>query len=218
MLQKILSNIQAIAKTIGIVAIIVICLYLYFHFRGCSQPPSVSSGGIETPKDSSFMPVHENTYTPPSIPILEHRKLPVKLPHGVQETDVHQVITVVTKPASRDSSSRESRTTNIIETNDGEVFVERDSIIEEVIQTKILPPVVQICVGIGLGTNIDQDRHWHAHVAYPFLLWFGRVHVPVIEGDWDGISIGGDVRLYHDVFLGATYGSAEIRAGLTYYF
>ena len=224
MLKKILENIQNIAKTAALIALLALGLYLYLNIRSCTKSvPQKTVNNVETPTDSSFIPVKKETYTPPTVPAIEKRRLPVRLPKGVTETDVKQVITVTERPAAKGSSQSKvpGHDIDIIETNDGEIYVEKDSTIESVTQIRVLPQFFTLEVGIALGANTSLDKRVRPQVSWSLGTWAGCVHFPVLTGDPDGISFGADTRVYHDFFLGAAYGivpTGTARASLVFYF
>jgi len=183
------------------IAIIIACgtlIYVIVTVRSCVDGRMPEDGAIlHVPKDSGFSPIAQQEYRPPSLPF-SRRRLQVKLPAGVSERDVRRVVTV----RVRDSSG--ARRLSIIEARSGETYVPRDSAILGVEVTDVLSPIFAVGVRFGIGLTATPTRLSPA--AFLALVeWDGWLQVPVAVADLDGLGIGGQLRIYHDICFGATH-------------
>ncbi len=171
---------------------------------------SVSQPTVVMPSDSSFMPTHHRQYTPPLLSAFGKQTAdpPARLPGGVREKDVRRVVSVKYKGIDKPVS--------IIETKSGDVFVERDSSLERIDVVAYNPPVVAFGlypgVGISLapfGANVgDPGRNGgiiQPMVKLSFAEFFGVVRLPMLALDLKGAGLGAEVKLYHDIYVGAGY-------------
>jgi hypothetical protein len=154
---------------------------------------------IVVPGDSAFTPIEHDHYQPPSLPFTG-KKSPFKLPSNVSERDVDRVVTVETRG---DSSGKHP--IHIIETKDGEIYVEKDSTISRVTVTEFQPPLFSF--GLRFGGGLSVSKHGERAVVSPCavfapLEWSGWLHLPTAVVDLDGMGFGAQARVYHDIFLG----------------
>lgn len=204
------------------IAIIVACgtlIVMVVKLRSCGTSPN-QSATISVPADSVFAPIVSRSYQPPSLPFSK-KTIGIKLPKGITERDVKKVTTVTVRDVPHEPSKR----INIIETNSGETFVEKDSSVESVIVTRVQRPLFVVGLSFGFGISIgatSENRPGVSPLAIVAILeWFGDLHAPVLVADLDGIGIGGQYRLYHDVFVGASRcwryeGGSRVKATVAY--
>ena len=150
------------------------------------------------PSDTSFKPVEHATYQPPSLPFLSSRHGPARLPAGAGEKDVKQVVSLKWKGVKR--------TTDVIQLRTGETYVEKDSLLEGVTVTDYERPLLawEPAVGVGVSVlpRIQGAWQFSPSVSISALQWVGRVNIPVLCGDFDGIGFGVEATLYHDFSAG----------------
>lgn len=158
---------------------------------------------VHAPPDSSYMPVLRRQYSPPPPLIggLTTRRSAAplkKLPQGVAELDVQRVVRLRIKDSNKPVT--------IVELRDGSVLVERDSVVEvvEVIEYERPAVAFGLFPGIGItGTMRGGDARVVPMLKLSFAELFGRVRLPMVVADTDGIGLGVETRLYHDLFIGA---------------
>jgi hypothetical protein len=187
-------------KYIAIILVAVVVLVFFFNIKSCgSANNAVQSTNV--PIDSNFAPVTHQTYQPPSIPFLSKEKLPVKLPQGVKEKDVKKII----KLTVRDIPSG-GKEINIIESKTGEIFVQRDSSIVSIGVIDVRPPLIAFDFRFGAGLSLGKcgkGLRYSPAVLFAPIEWDGWLQLPVVAADLDGIGPGAQIKIYHNIYLGA---------------
>jgi hypothetical protein len=121
----------------------------------------------------------------------------VKLPSGVSEPDLQRVTKILLKTGDE---------IDLIEKKTGEVYVLKDSVVREVEVIDVAPRALAFSPTMGLGASIgtlgDRLRLSPALTVSVFE-WWGWLHAPTAAADIDGLGGGAEVRLYHDIFIGA---------------
>jgi hypothetical protein len=206
-------------QTLESIAKIAVCLVVLaiIYPLVCDDSP-VKKTSVSTPTDTSFAPVTHSEYRPP---IIEGKSSPVKLPEGVSQKDVVKVTTLKV----RDSKGG-IKDINVVETKDGETFVEKDADLVSVDVVEYKPPIVSFGMGYGGGLSfgLKNDKFALSPVmTVSPIEWFGRVKLPVGSLDIDGIGIGASVRAYHDIHIGAAKtwdfdGGSGVKINLTFEF
>jgi hypothetical protein len=189
-----------VLKYAGILLALAIALIVLSEFEGCPKETTYQPNTITVPKDTNFVPIENQTYQPPSVPVLSNKRSGFKLPEGVKETDVKKVISVEVK-----TDSAETKTIDIIETKDGEIFIRKDSLIRSVKVTRFEPPVFSFGWRIGAGVSVGyNDRiNFSPSGVFAPVEWYGWLHAPIVQADLNGVGVGAQFRLYHDVYVGA---------------
>jgi hypothetical protein len=182
-------------KNAGFLFMIALALFLLVKVNSWFSPDP-DEVTITVQKDSTFAPIEHRSYQPSVLPF-SSKKPPVKLPSNVRERDVERVVTVETEPG---------KPIDIIETKDGEVYVAKDTMISRVVVTKFQPPL--FAFGLRFGAGLSVSRRGNQAVVSPSavfapLEWNGWLHLPSGVIDLDGIGVGGQARIYHDIYLGA---------------
>jgi len=207
-------------RTIKYTAIIIVCgtmIYLITRVERCGKGGTPSQT-IEVPSDSNFAPIVKQEYTPPSLPFIKGR-MKGKLPKGIGERDVKKItdITLSNKP-------KKDETISIIETKNGNIFVAKDSSVKSVTVIEFEPPIMSLQIGFGAGLSLDYKckRISPAAIFAP-IEWIGWLHIPVVSADLDGVGLGAQARVYHNIFVGAAnhwrYDSGtQVKFLLTYNF
>lgn len=210
-------------KIITIGVVVIICLGLVFviatKISSCGRMPDTVASVTETPKDTNFTPVTHDAFQPSSLPF-EKKQFPVKLPEGTNEEDVSRIVTVETHHGT------DTTDIHIIETNKGDVFVEKDSTITKLEVTTIEPRLFQFQSRFGLGFTIG----WHSDsyklspsASFDPLRWSGWLDLPIATVDLDGIGVGAQAKIYDNIFLGVNQtwmfqGGNEVKAGIRFVF
>ena len=150
------------------------------------------------PHDPNFTPVIYGTYQPPSVPMLSSKKSGLKLPEGMSEKDVAKVTTI---------ERTEGKPIDIIETKSGEIFIAKDSTIRSVRVTMFEAPVFSFDWRFGFGASLGYRERFQFSPSVTFapLEWYGKLHAPTLTADLDGIGVGGQLRVYHDIYLGPAH-------------
>jgi len=214
------------------IAVIVVCYTLIltvFEVRGFltnfGKTNSVKFHSVETPKDTNFTSVTRQSYRPPSLPFSK-KKLPSKLPQGVSEQDVKNVISITI----HDVPHEPPKQIDIVQTKNDEFFVLKDSSISGVTVTTVEPRIFAAHMAFGLGITMDIGRIGLRpapgivlpSVVVSIFQWSGWLHAPDLIADLDGVGVGAQARVYHRIFLGVvrtwSYGmtGAEIKATLSF--
>jgi hypothetical protein len=190
-------------KALKYLAIIVACvtsLVILNRLRGCASVQEGHRSRTDAP-DSSFAPVTRDSYQPPSLPFSE-RRLGVKLPRGVSETDVKRIVSVEVT----NIPPLQVKKIDIVETMSGQVIVERDSSVKSVNVTTVEPRLVSLEFRSGAGLSLSRDGSRTvlspAGVLAP-VRWSGSIDAPTLVADLDGIGPGAQLQVYHDIHLGA---------------
>lgn len=206
-------------QNLGNIAKIAVCLVVLavIYPLMCEDSP-VKKTSVSTPVDTNFAPVTHSEYRPP---IIEGKGSPVRLPEGVSQKDVVKVTTLKV----RDSKGG-IKSINVVETKDGETFVEKDADLVSVDVVEYKPPIVSFGMGYGSGLSFGLKNGKFAlspvMTASP-IDWFGRVKLPVGSLDIDGLGVGASVRAYHDIHIGAVKvfgfdGTGSVKINLTFEF
>ena len=207
-------------KSLKYISIIVVCaavIYLIFQFRNCSKSTVSNPGVTVVPKDTNFQAVKQEVYRIPWA--LSTRKNPkVKLPVNIKEKDVKNVITVETK-------EKPGNPVDIISTNDGGIYVNKDSSISSVTVTSYQPPFFDIGLKFGAGISLGYNNRVTVSPVVTVALghWYGWLQAPVAAVDLDGLGLGMQAKLYNDIYGGAyklwRYDSgSQIKLTLNYVF
>lgn len=167
---------------------------LVVGLRNCGNPPR-QMAGVVTPLDSNYLPVRVEQYRPPSLPF-EHANPPVKrLPVGVREKDVRRVVTI----------AKISGPLQLVETNDGMIYLPKDSSTSSITVTNYLPPVFEfspeIFGGISLGLGGESFSVLPSAGISVFNMC-GSLHVPVIAVNPYGLGVGAGVQVIGNYYVG----------------
>ncbi len=199
--------------------IVMVVISFVIKFIGCGKSAKNENVVVTVPGDSNFTPVQVKSYRPSSLPFSK-KTSGVKLPKGVTEKNVKQVVSITldTDHLYQDSSLEGKKPygefphkIDIIETKAGEIFVAKDSLITLVSVTRFEPQVfsfgLRFGVGCSMGLGITRSpalrvlpmgiislAEWNIH-NYNF-------HAPIVAFDWDGVGIGIQTQLYHDIYVG----------------
>lgn len=196
------GRMRTILQTIGGVIVLVVVIVLIVKFRGCRDVDHLDGGTIvRVPDDTTFAPVHVKEYQPPSLPFSK-KKLPVRLPKGMDEDDVARVVTLEIPP---DTLGKKKRTIDVIETKKGDVLVSLDSGPFEVTVTEIVPPLISFSMRFGAGVTLgrkDGQNTFSPAVMFAPVEWSGWLEAPFLTADLEGLGVGGQARVYHDVYIG----------------
>lgn len=182
---------------IGIVLLIV-AIAAILRVNSCVNDwHGVGRLNVDVPRDSSFMPTDHRHYQPPSLPglsTLVGSPPPAKLPKGVRERDVHRVVSLELR--------ERKKSIGIIEMKDGTVFVAKDSAIQNVTITDYEAPILSFGIFPGIGLSLGPQRVSPLAKISLIELW-GIGRLPMLTADLDGAGIGGEFRLYHDIYIGS---------------
>jgi len=185
-------------KYIAIIIVATTMVYALIRLQSCEKPDQTEEY-VAIPPDTNFAPVVHQTYRPPSLPFSK-KSSGVTLPKGLSESDVKRVIRVGIKDV------RDEKIVDVIETREGQVYVYRDSSIFSLRVLNFEPAVFRLGLRFGIGIDLaarnQSARVSPAAVFAPFQ-WLGFVHLPTIVADLEGVGVGGQIRLYHDIFFGA---------------
>ncbi len=193
MIERVLKYVAVIIAAVAIIVFIV-------KIRSCSST-GVTPRSTYVPRDSNFVPVTRQDYQPPSLPFSK-RKLNIKLPAGVKEKDVSKIITLGVGNIAHDST----RSFDIIVTKNGEIFLQRDSSVQSLSVTTVTPAVLDFGIRFGFGISAAGFKYpvfIRPSLALAPLEWSGWLQAPTIVADLDGIGVGAQARIYHDVYVGA---------------
>ncbi|TAK51455.1 MAG: hypothetical protein EPO24_15825 [Bacteroidetes bacterium] len=215
--------------TIKYIAIGVVCftvIFLFTQVESCNAQTRVSEVGVEKSDDSTFLDVTRQTYREPFLSWGNEME-EFRLPAGVKKRDVKRVLSLKLydddahlTPApllqgEGKPSLHKGGTIDVIEMKDGHVWVGKDSPVESVTVTDFEEPIVAFDVRFGLGASFsasgtqDDDGAGRIRVSPAVVvapqIWFGWLQLPVVTADLHGVGAGAQARVYHDVFLGATY-------------
>ena len=211
-----------ILRYAGIALAVALVLFIITKYEQCGVPQQGPQVTTASP-DSNYLPTTSQTYQPPSLPVIEKKRMKTKLPSNVSETDVHRVITLEPKP---DSSGKPKPAIDIIETNGGEIYVGNDEEIQSVTVTNVVAPFFQLNPDLGIGAsfgNAPEASRITPCVVASIFKWEGWLRAPIAFADIDGFAIGADVKLYHDLYIGAGKiyrydGGSQIKAEINYSF
>jgi hypothetical protein len=101
-----------------------------------------------------------------------------------------------------------ARPTDVIELKTGDLFIEKDSLLESVTVTEYEAPFLawepSLGLGISIGPNLLKGPPTISPSAGASVIQFlGRIDLPVLCADLDGIGLGARVKFYHDLSVGA---------------
>lgn len=188
-----------ILKYTAIILVAVVVLVILLKLKNCGGGKTQRTT-VSVPADTNFAAVVKETYQPPSLP-LSKKSSRVKLPAGVKEKDVKKVVTIEVRDVPRDPPKK----IEIIETNEGETFVHKDPSIVSVRVTEFQPPIVRLqlksAAGVSVGKSGRGLRFSPAGIFAP-VEWVGWIHAPILFTDLDGLGVGLQVRLYHNICVG----------------
>lgn len=163
---------------------------------GCGGGAAFTVPFTSVPADSNFAPVTHQTYRPP---LIGPAKPPAELPKNVRTKDVRRTIGLKLKTGE---------IINVIEMNDGEIAVRKDSILESITATDFAPPIVAADLRFGLGLSIvpspSQGEGLRVGLVASFspLTWYGRLQAPICTADPECIGFGAQIFVYHDIAAG----------------
>ncbi len=189
-----------ILKIIATIFVLGLAIYIVALWRGCGKPDNVKSVTV-TPKDTSYAPVTITEYTPSSLPhfLQPHKKeLYGALPMGVSESDVDRIITIPMSDSTK-------KPVHIIETKQGEVFIEKNPVFKDVEITIVKPKLFAFTLtpGLGISAGRKDDKFQISPSACLSLMeWSGFLQIPTLYADIYGVGLGGQVKLYHDIYIG----------------
>jgi len=205
-------------KYIWLIVSITIVLVLWYgvRFAGCSRNVSGETVTFIEPQDSNFVPVRVQRYRPSSLSFSK-KTSGVRLPKGVKERNVRQVVSLELQPDAVNGDSLSfkrqyrglSHKIDIIETKSGEIFVLKDSLLTGVSVTRFEPRLFSLGLRFGIGCSIAQAENERLRILpmgiISFVDWnIGDVnfHAPIITADYEGVGIGMQTQLYHDIYFG----------------
>ncbi len=187
----------------GILIVMVIRL-----FSGDSTSTVMSDGRVvQSVVDSNYVPVTKSVYQPPSIKLFSKKRTPGKLPHTVKEKDVDRVISITPADTSKP-------VVHVIETKNGNVYIEKDSTVNSVNVTTFIPPVFFFRIGFGLGVSAglkNNKLNIQPAASISFVDWYFKdfwiknLQAPVVFVDPEGMGIGVQVPVWYEITLGAGY-------------
>jgi hypothetical protein len=184
-------------------SVIIVCatiVFIVLQMKSCGKKASVSAS-VSSPTDSNFSQISHEEYKPSSLPF-SGKKAPVNLPEGVEEKDVQRVVSIEVK----DVPKSEPKKIDVVETKSGEIYVAKDTSVVSVKVTEFEPKLfdfdLRFGVGLSVGLPSSGVRLSPAAVAAP-IVWAGFIHAPIVVADLDGLGVGAQARLYHDIFVGA---------------
>ncbi len=187
-------------SAIALLAIALALVAIRLSGFSCGGIGGRSRSVTETPLDTTFSPVKHTDYRVPTIASLSQKKGPARLPEGVSESDVKRVTSLKFRGGSR--------ATDIIELKTGELFVEKDSSLESVTVTEYEAPFLAWEPSLGLGLSIrprfsEGPPTLSISAGASVIQFLGRVDLPVLCADLDGVGLGARVKFYHDLSAGA---------------
>lgn len=194
---------QSILKYTAIIICCGTAIVFLFKLQSCWKAGAIGPQSLDVPQDSSFQPMVHQNYKPPSLPFSKG-KLPAKLPQGVGERDVKRVVSVTVKDV------KGSRTIDIVETKTGAIYVPKDSVVVSAVVTNIVPPLFTFQLRYGLGVTVGDGggspviRLMPAATA-SLMEWDGWLQAPIVSADLDGVGLGIQCKLYHDIYAGGLW-------------
>jgi hypothetical protein len=174
---------------------------------------STDEVSVRIPADSSFSAVTERKYRPRSTPFEHPLKPAARLPKGLAEANVARIVRVIKRSApseGRDSSrvapSEGLRdTTTLIITKDDQVFVSKQQGVETTVEdTKFVAPIIHVGVFASIGISLAKFGIPHLEVspsvAVAPLEILGKIQLPLLAADLDGVAVGLGYRYKGFVF------------------
>jgi hypothetical protein len=161
-------------------------------FRDCGTV-GTSADRVEISPDSAFRPITKRDYRANPLSFKKDSKPALKLPAGKKQSDVARTIAVV--------NHAKGDTTIIIVMKDGGTLVPKTADSASVLVTEFLPPVVTFGLTAGIGASVDLSRQWSPAAVVSLFKWYGVVDAPVAIADLQGVAIGADFKLYHDIYV-----------------
>lgn len=192
-----------IFKYAAIVVVAVVVLIVVLRITDCTSSLPIVKGRVgETvtvsPADSSFAPILLRSFTPPlPLPGLSNPQagVPARLPRGVRNKDVLQVVSLNIKGIDRP--------VDVIITKEGDVHVEKFPGLESVTSTTYNPEVIAFTLSAGIGVTLPfSEDGLSPSVKLSLLEIGGWLKVPSVVADLHGIGLGAEGKLYHDFYLG----------------
>ncbi|MCL5266680.1 MAG: hypothetical protein M1469_01075 [Bacteroidetes bacterium] len=191
---------KSILTRIAVIAICAVIVVIMLP-RSCSQPTDSRVSELFTPKDSTFAPVVQKKYRPPSTPF-ERQKSPVKLPSDLRESDIKEAIRIIGSPrlpVPQSPSQPQGDTTVIILSRDNHIYAHGGTRSLKVERWQYLPPLLQFGVyrQIGLAVSLSPSLRVFPSpcLAVSFLQLDGRFQLPTLAADLDGVGIGAGYRI-----------------------
>ncbi len=210
-------------ESLAVILVCVVILVLMFKLERCGEenPHAASGGSVVVPRDTSFAGIRQESYRPPSVPF-SSKHLPAKLPEGVSERDVRQVTTIEVRSVPANPPKK----IDIVETNEGDVYVMKDSSIVSVTLTTIEPPIFVLQARLGVGASFAPaggNLTISPAVGFFPVEWLGWLELPAAFADKDGVGLGAEARIYHDIFAGVSHlwrygGTSQVKFTCMYNF
>lgn len=159
---------------------------------------------VVIPADSGYLPVTYRDYKPKSTPFEKPVKPVSKLPKSVKERDVKRVI-VLTSPSAKKNADKhplslQERGIMIIETNDGNLYVEKNDDSLSLVVTNYLPPIFQFGLFYGVGLSFNNVRT-SPSLSVAFVRVNEKFLAPVLAADVHGVGVGIGYQFYHDLSI-----------------
>jgi hypothetical protein len=206
--------------SIGITAISILIISL----RGCEHKTTQTvQNKVVQSKDSGFVSIIKHDYRRASIPFLEHpSKPPVRLPKGMLESDVKNVLIVVKSLRLNDSSAhRLIDSTAIITAKDGSIYIDTAQV-KSVEMIAYEEPILRFgsFISLGVALSLQQGLHLTLAAAFSPLQICGVVQFPLLALDTEGVGAGVAART-HEISLGILFhqpftGDRQLKLSFTY--
>ena len=186
-------------KVGGVVIAAILVVVVIVRVNSCMDTlQGVETNRTVTPADSSFNQIEHQVYRPPSLPFSK-KTSGVKLPQGVREEDVARVTRLKWRGFEHP--------TDVIELKTVEIFVKKDAELEEVTVLEFVPPVFRVGLFPAAGISFPSSSQSRTGVVSPvgslaLVEWYGIIRLPSLSVDLDGMGVGGQVKLYHELYAG----------------
>ena len=183
----------------GVVIAAILVVVVIVRVNSCMDTlQGVETNRTVTPADSNFNQIEHQVYRPPSLPFSKNTS-GVKLPQGVREKDVARVTRLKWRGFEHP--------TDVIELKTGEVLVEKDAELEDVTILEFAAPIMQLGLFPAAGISFPSSSRSRTGVVSPvgslaLVEWYGVVRLPSLSVDLDGIGVGAQVKLYHELYAG----------------
>jgi hypothetical protein len=193
--------------------------YICTTLRSCGEGGDTSAI-VVTPADKSFSPVIKRSYKPASTPFEHPSKPSVRLPKGLPESDVKNVLIVVKSISLNDSTiHRFIDSTAIIIAKNGSIYIDTAQV-KTVEMIAYEEPLLRFGSFISLGVMLQQGLHLTLAAAFSPLQICGVVQFPFLALDTEGIGGGISARareisfgiLFHQPF----FGERQLKLSFTY--
>jgi hypothetical protein len=196
-------------KHIAWIVVAISVLVIFFKIESCLREKKGSNEIVFTPADSSFEPIVKKEYRPPSTPFEKPQRPKIKIPAGIDEKEIEKAIIITKLPQTDGLKNTPPDTTRILILKSGEVYIEKtDSTITKVEQYHYLPPIFDFTLqpSIGLSLSLDSSFKVSPSLALSACQLFGKVQIPILTADLNGVGVGVGIRQEDFVFgLAATW-------------